>query len=277
MTDNFKYCKNTQLDELKIITINHPLFSAKVSYQGAQIFEYSSSSFSLFTSSLAYFKNNRAIRGGIPLCWPWFGPKEDSISHGFARVFNWQLKSIKEDALHVELIWCLTSDSNSKKYFAYDFELELIQKISDTIELNLYVHNLDTQSFEVSEAFHTYFSIDTLNTLHVKELESKHFFNQLTCKDETEDNILFDKEIDRIYQEKISSITIDNNSKKISIEQENFHSVVVWNPWIEKSKSLIDMSNDEYKNMVCIESANVKERSVTIKRGEIHSVKLSIS
>ena len=272
------YCSLTTINDLDVITIAHPLFDAEVTYQGAQLFKFSAkNAFSLFCSDKALFKKGKAIRGGIPLCWPWFGPKEGSISHGFARIAQWELITIQEDALHVELVWKLHANEETKKYWPYLFELTLTQTLSHSIDISLHVDNIDTKSFEITEAFHTYFAVDNLENLHVKSLENHNYYNQLTCRDEIEKSIVFDKEIDRIYQHTFSTIVIDNNNKDITLSQENCNSVILWNPYIEKAISLKDMRDDEYKQMLCIESANVKEESIIVKEGERHSIKLRIS
>nr|WP_321266943.1 D-hexose-6-phosphate mutarotase [uncultured Sulfurimonas sp.] len=266
---------------LDFIEVKNNLASAKIALQGAHIFHYSRHGDKplLWLSQISEFEKGKAIRGGIPICWPSFGMNNpDLAQHGFARTSMFEhIKTNELDANTTEVILKLTHSKESLKLWAYKFELELKVSISDKLSIELKTTNLDDKTFKITQALHTYFNISHISDARVKGLDKKPYLDALTNKQEVQNgDIFFREEVDRVYQNVYSEIFLIDKHKTISIKNEGSSSVVVWNPWVEKTKRMSAMNEDAYKEFVCIESANAYEDFKLIKPKETHTLKATI-
>jgi len=272
MTNGFKY-----------IEIKNSSAFAKISLVGANIFHYRQNDKEalLWLSEISDFKENKSIRGGIPICWPWFGilkNEKDLPQHGFARTSLFELININElNSGTTKITLRLKETKQSRQLWDYCFELELIVTVSDKLTMELKTTNKDTKTFEITQALHTYFQVTDISDAIVNGLDKKPYLDALTMKDEVQDGeIFFDKEIDRIYQEVDANITLRDKYRSISIDNIGSSSVVVWNPWIEKCSRMSAMKDSAYKTFVCIESANAFKDVVRILPNESHTLKATI-
>jgi len=244
------------------IEVRNRKAEAKIALQGAHIFHFQARARPslLWLSKLSHFEHDKAIRGGVPICFPWFGkaPHDDSLpQHGFARTAMWKLiyqEEIDEETSRIELV--LESSPQTKAVWDYDFEVRLTILISDQLNLNMRIHNRDTQAFEVTSAFHSYFNIPNIQEVEITGLEDAPFYDDLTQNQAIQENSLrITKEIDRYYWEVAEKVSLINQNFTIEIRQEASSGMVVWNPWTGKSKMMSDMQNDAYRNMLCLETA----------------------
>ena len=256
---------------------------ASIALQGAHLFYYSQKNEdSIFwLSELSDFEENKAIRGGVPICWPWFGVNKNNPNlpnHGFAKVCLWEWVDSKEiDSKTTKINLRLRDSKQTHTLWPYKFELTLEISIAENLTFSLKTTNLDNKPFEITQALHSYFQVSDISHIKVQGLDKKPYLDALDFKNYTQDgDITFDKEIDRVYQEVDENIMLIDNEKKIEIQNEGSSSVVVWNPWIEKTKRMSAMSQDSYKNFVCIESANAFDDVRIMQANESHTLKVTI-
>lgn len=264
------------------IEVKNSCAEAKIALQGAHLFHYARAAEEpiLWLSEISDFEIGKAIRGGIPICWPWFGFNSDKSlpQHGFARTSMWELISSNEpDGQTTILTFKLAYNEKTLQMWSYKFELELQIVLSKSLTLDLKTTNIDEKSFKISQALHTYFSISNILDATVKGLDKKPYLDALTWKDELQDgDITFNQETDRVYQEVDDRITLVDKNREIYIKNRGSSSVVVWNPWVEKTKRMSAMKEDAYKHMLCLESANAFDDARVIEPLKSHTLKATI-
>jgi glucose-6-phosphate 1-epimerase len=264
------------------IEIKNSSAEAKIALQGAHIFHYKRADEEpfLWLSEVSDFEHGKAIRGGVPICWPWFGFNEnrDLPQHGFARVSMWELVSSDEsDEKSSSLTFRLTHGSQTLKMWRYKFELELHITISDKLTVELKTTNLDCESFVLTQALHTYFKVSHISHALIKGLDKKPYLDALTWKNEIQEgDITFNQEVDRVYQEVTDEIILRDESREIHIKNSGSSSTVVWNPWIEKTSRMSAMNENAYEYMLCIESANAFDDRKVLKPQSSYTIKAVI-
>lgn len=245
----------------KYIEIKNDSAKAKIALQGAHIFHYARNGEEtlLWLSKTSDFEIGKAIRGGVPICWPSFGMNNPDLpQHGFARLGMWKLENSQEiDANTTQITLLLNDTEETLGMWNYKFELKLKITISDKLTMQLTTTNLDEKSFKITQALHTYYQISDISNISIQGLSGKPYLDALTNKISKQNgDITFEQEVDCVYQEVNNTIFLTDKNRTITIQNEGSSSVVVWNPWIEKCKRMSGMENDAYKEFVCIESAN---------------------
>ncbi|KAK4370166.1 hypothetical protein RND71_009641 [Anisodus tanguticus] len=232
----------------------------------------------LFVSSKAIFKPPKAIRGGIPICFPQFancGPLE---SHGFARNRFWSIDkdpppfpAATSSRAFVDLI--LKPSEEDLKIWPHSFEFRLRVALSPAGDLMLTSRirntNTDGKPFTFTFAYHTYFSVSDISEVRVEGLETLDYLENKERFTEQGDAITFESEVDKIYLSTPTKIAILDHEKKRTfvVRKDGLPDAVVWNPWDKKAKAMADFGDEEYKHMLCVEAAAV-EKSITLKPGE---------
>ncbi|WP_415396911.1 D-hexose-6-phosphate mutarotase [Sulfurimonas sp. CS5] len=267
---------------IDFIEVHNNSASAKIALQGAHIFHYARKDEKplLWLSEISDFEVGKAIRGGVPICWPSFGMNNSDLpQHGFARTSEFKHLATNEiDANTTEVILVLKHSKETLALWPYKFELELKVTVSDKLTMELRTTNLDEKTFKITQALHTYFSISHISDVRVKGLDKKPYLDALTNEQLTQNgDIVFEKEVDRVYQEVNEQILLKDKDRTIRIKNEGSSSVVVWNPWIEKGKRMSAMRDEAYNDFVCIESANAFDDFVEIKPKNSHTLKAVIS
>jgi glucose-6-phosphate 1-epimerase len=271
-------------NDYEYIEIKNSQAEAKIALQGAHIFHYKAKDKPalLWLSKSSFFKEGKAIRGGIPICFPWFGPhKRDSSlpQHGFARTSLWKVvleEELDENSTHIQLQ--LTSTNKSLKLWEYSFDIRLDVTVSSELTVTFTVINTDTKPFEISTALHTYFNISDISNVSVEGLDGSSYEDSLTEERKSQNgNLIIDKEVDRVYFNASSSIKLYDHNSSILLEQRGSNSLVVWNPWIEKAKSMVDMPDNGYKTMLCLETGNVAEDRKVLKSKDSHILEVIIN
>jgi glucose-6-phosphate 1-epimerase len=264
------------------LDISNDVASAKIALQGAHIFHYARHNETpiLWLSEVSDFEIGKAIRGGVPLCWPWFGMSEnaDLPQHGFARTSMFTLVSSEEvDSKTTEVTLKLEDSPRSHKLWPYRFELLLHVRISDTLVMELSTKNLDDKPFQITQALHSYFQISDITTVRIRGLAEHLYFNALNQRHCRQDgDVTFKQEVDRIYLGVNDPILLIDENRQIKITNQNSTSVVVWNPWIDKCARMSAMNDDAYLTMLCIESANALNDARTIVPDASHILKATI-
>ena len=270
-------------DGLQFIEIDNSLAVARVALQGGHVDWWRPKSVNqdvLWLSSNARYEKGRSIRGGVPICWPWFGkhPTDDSFClHGFARVIPWKLlesSQLKNGATKI-VLKMLPTEAVTKQ-LTYSFELILTIVVGETLYLNLKTTNLSDSPFVISEGYHTYFYISDIENIKVTGLEDSVYNDKIDnfARGVEKTPITFNNEFDRVYTNSNDCYIEDEKfNRVITIKKSNSNSTVVWTPWQKKSLAMGDMGKqDEWRRMVCVETANLLENSVVIYPRLSHSI-----
>lgn len=213
----------------------------------------------LFLSQKAIFKAPKAIRGGIPICWPQFSDFGPLASHGFARNSFFELESSTTDC--VALV--LRSGKETPQAFPHDFELHVkVQLEAKSLKQTLTVVNKGSDTLSFTTALHSYFRVADVTKAVVEGLGDGHqqYLDNLDSREKKQQpagNISFDQEVDRIYVEAPADVKVCDRASghTVTVSREGFPDAVVWNPWIDKAKATADFGDEEYQEMVCVEAA----------------------
>ena len=223
----------------------------------------------LFVSDHAVYRKDKAIRGGVPICFPWFGAHslDAQPSHGWARISEWKLVDAALQGEAVRLQFSLDKEPFSARY-------EVLFANALTMRLTVTNNSAVVQRFEC--ALHSYFTVSNAADVEVTGLESASFVDQLSGELHTPANeaIRFSGETDRIYTtggENEIAIVDRGMNRRLIIARENSQSVVVWNPWIDKSARMSDFGDSEWTGMCCVETANIRPHDIEIAPGDSHT------
>jgi D-hexose-6-phosphate mutarotase len=236
----------------------------------------------LFLSQCSRFAENQPIRGGIPVIFPWFGPREAMGQHGFARVKPWELKEFAPSPDgSVSLRLRLPDYPEASSFPA--FTVEYIVTVNEFLTLQLDVTNKSPDeilSFE--NCLHTYFEVGDVTAISIKGLKGVSYLDKVegfSQKTEREEGIRIRSEVDRVYLNTTSAVDIldERFGRRIRVEKEGSLSTVVWNPWIGKSQQMPDFGNEEYEHMVCVESGNVASNMIKLAPGDTSTLTVKLS
>jgi D-hexose-6-phosphate mutarotase len=249
---------------------------AHVYLHGAHILHYQPAGQApvLWCSRKSYFAANKPIRGGIPICWPWFGAHPSDTTrpaHGAARMVEWEPVASGATAESTTL----TLRFPEAKEFAASAELTVV--LADSLTATLTTTNLDDTPMMLSEALHTYFSVSDIRTVSVDGLSGQKYIDTLPAERPILTQagpILFTEETDRIYINSARECAIldPGLKRRILIGKEGSLSTVVWNPWIAKAARMPDYGDDEYPEMVCVETANCGPNTLSLAPGQTHAI-----
>lgn len=236
----------------------------------------------LFLSQCSQFQNEKAIRGGVPIVFPWFGPREGMEQHGFARTKAWHLREVAPAADgSVSVRFRLPNYPEAGMY--PPFLAEYIVTVNEHLTMELAVTNKSkSDAIEFENCLHSYFLVEDISAVSVHGLKGVAYADRLAggaMRTDAADAIRFSDELDRTYLDTAAAVEIHDEKlgRVIRVEKENSASTVVWNPWIAKAQQMADFGNEEYRKMVCVESGNVMSNKVTLQPGETSSLKATIS
>lgn len=252
-----------QLDDLELIVVDHPQAKASFALQGAHLLSWkpAGEEEALWLSNNTPFKTGVALRGGVPICWPWFGPaaQQGLPAHGFARNQTWTLKAHNEDDNGVVLTFELQSNDETKKLWPHDFTLYARFKVGKTCEIELEAHG----EFETTSALHTYFNVGDISKVKVSGFGDRYIDKVKNAEEGVlSDGVqTFPDRTDRVYlnAEACSVIHDGALARNIDVIHGHYSNVVGWNPGPALSVSMGDMPDDGYKTFVCVETACVTE------------------
>jgi glucose-6-phosphate 1-epimerase len=271
------------LRELKpgfpVLDVSHPRCSGSIALLGAHVMEWTPARQKpvLFMSDKAVFAEGEPIRGGLPVCWPWFGGREDLPSHGFARLRFWDFVRGEDSAEGVELVFRL--QGNGDLGWPYPFELTLNVHLGETLAVALEMKHLGESTVEISAALHTYLRVGAIEQTRVEGLAGSHYLDSLDDhrKRSQVGAVIFDREVDRIYLAEGDVRVVDPVwHRTLDIDKSGSRATVVWNPWIEKSKRLADLPDDAYHDFLCIEAANTSGDCVRLEPQGTHLLRQMI-
>lgn len=268
---------------LPLISVSTPQATARISLHGGQVLSYQPVNAGhdlLFVSNNAFFQAGKAIKGGAPICWPWFAahPDNDSLPfHGLVRNQPWQLESTEyRDNGDVQIILMFKDTEQTLQSWPYSFELKEVITIGENLAIELITTNTSTQTFPITQAIHTYFSVGDITQVQVTGLENKTYLDKVEQFTENTQAgpIHFNQEVDRIYQHIDKPVLIEDKAwrRRIHISHTGSTTCVVWNPWIDISRRSQDLQDDDYQHFVCVETANAAGDVIMILPGNSHTL-----
>jgi len=262
---------DSQITNFRKIVIGGPDFgSVNVSTHGAQVTSWKShdGKDSLFMSGKAIYRKGFPIRGGVPIAFPQFGSRGSLPKHGFARIEAWNLT--RQDLNSAG--FSLTENRDTLKLWPHKYLAEYsIVLRKNELELSLSIKNKDDHNLEFTSALHTYFSVDDIRTAEIDGLQRTDFIDEALAdsRRRTQEGLLtFEGEVDRVFINPPDRVILLSAGRPlVEIESSGFNNVVVWNPGLEKTRTIPDLAPEDYLHFVCVESA-VITNPVKLRPGE---------
>jgi glucose-6-phosphate 1-epimerase len=226
----------------------------------------------LWTSAESVFDTGRALRGGVPICWPWFGPGRSgdrTPAHGFARISEWTLDGRVDRGNAEVLTYVLDPEAAPDALPGEDWRLTYEVSVGDELELTLTVANRGVTSFEYELALHTYLRVGDVRRVSVTGLDGASYLDKVTGQRELQTgDVTITAETDRVYDRAGDIVVTDPVlGRRLLIATEGASSTIVWNPWVAKAAAMPDFGDDEWPGMLCIEGGNVLDHAVTLEPG----------
>ncbi|MEP7354952.1 MAG: D-hexose-6-phosphate mutarotase [Acidobacteriota bacterium] len=277
----------TPTGDLQPILISTPLAEAELYTYGAHITQWTPRGQRpvLYLSPRSLFTPGKAIRGGVPIIFPWFGPRSDGRTgpaHGFARTMEWKTDGPQtRDDGKIEITLTLAPSEATRALLDIDFHSSFRVTIGSELEMELQTHNAGKQPFTYEEALHTYLAVGDIHQVSISGLDATTYLDKTDdCKRKTQlqEPISFTQETDRMYLNTTATSTVDDPAwnRRIIVEKSGSNTTVVWNPWMEKTAAMSDMAPDGWKQMVCVETTNAAENAITLGPGVSHKLTAKI-
>ena len=239
----------------------------------------------LWMSGRSRFETGTPLRGGVPICFPWFGPKvgsPDAPMHGYARILAWAVAGITREpdgSLRAGLE--LTPEAAARGGFPYELALSLTVRVGRALRMELAARNVNGAAVTFEEALHPYFAVSDVRQVRIRGLEGVSYLDKTAAmarKPGEAEPIAIAAETDRVYLGTSGPVAIEDPGwhRRIVIGKCGSSTTVVWNPWIAKAKTMPDFGEDEWIEMVCVESANAADDAVTLAPGATHVMAATI-
>lgn len=286
---HWTFTRATRVAELDALDITHPLFSARILLQGAQLIRFAPAGEPdwLWLSGSARFQPGRAVRGGIPVCWPWFGdPRRNpppvrtrvnsGQAHGFARTALWTLEEVRETTQEVDVSLALNTGADTLTlWHGQASALLTFRFTARACQLILTTTNRGQGPMALTQALHTYLPTTDIARTRLGGLEGSDYVDTLdNWQDKRQQGeVAFDGETDRIYRG-APPLTLESETGARRLTATGSASTVVWNPGPAKAATLTDFDTDDWQRMVCVETANADQDYRSLEPGQSHTLAL---
>lgn len=227
----------------------------------------------LWMSPKCIIETGKPIRGGVPVCWPWFGAHTTETSfpaHGFARTALWSFDSQESSADFTRAVLKL-SNALTNPLFPFQCSVRLQVTLSETLELSLITANEGGEAFHLSQALHTYLPISDLSNAHIEGLKGCQYADKLLDyaeSVESRDLVSLEQPTDRVYFDSSDSLNLIDGDSTRTIYKQNSNTTVVWNPGFDTAEKMIDIGSENYRSFLCIEAANAMSDTRVVEPGE---------
>jgi glucose-6-phosphate 1-epimerase len=281
-------CFKDEPGGLVSLAITAPACSARLFTQGAHLTDWAPSGGEpvLFTSAKSHFAPGKAIRGGVPLCFPWFAARAghpESPAHGVIRTAEWTVDSISAGPDGgVSVVFSISDSDVSRAQWPHPFHTIFRVDLGRTLGMALVVENRGATPFTFEEALHTYFRIADIHSVEIRGLEGAEYIDKVDAfarKRRGADPLRFAGETDSVFPNTTATCILHDPGlrRTITVEKSESQTTVVWNPWIAKAAAMSDFGDDEWPSMVCIETANSGENTITLPPGKTHCMTARIA
>lgn len=232
------------------------------------------------------FEPGAPIRGGVPVCFPWFGPRAGDAAapvHGFARTRTWALESVGvTPGGEVDVRLALRSDATTLAIIPQAFSAVFALRLGHALRMALEVTNDGAEAFRFEEALHTYFTVADVRQVSVDGLAGATYLDKTDGgrrKTQSEPVVRISAETDRLYLDTTAVMTLVDPglARRIVVEKSGSASSVVWNPWIAKSRAMPDFGDDEWPEMICLETVNAVDNAVVLAPGARHELVATVT
>lgn len=267
---------------LKRVAVSTALCDGHVYLHGAHVshFQRKGEKPILWMSEKSLFAAGKPIRGGVPICFPWFGGRQghpESPAHGIARLMDWTLQGVtREQDGAITVTLTLVSNEATKAHWSHDFGAVMRVSFGRELMMTLGVANTGTQAFTFEAALHTYFAVGDVRQVRVLGLENVKYLSKVEggAIKSSDQPITITAETDRLYMRTHAACVLDDASlgRRLKVAKTGSETTVVWNPWVAKSKAMPDFGDEEWPGMLCIETANVGDSAVTLQGGAVHEM-----
>lgn len=275
-----------QVGELSRITLRKDEAALELFPQGAHLTKAVTSGGTslLFVSGQSLFRPGKAIRGGVPLIFPWFGPdraETGNPQHGFVRASLWTVDDLGISASKgLYAVLSFRDDDSTRAYRDFAFEASYRIELDHELRLSLSIRNGSDGPFEFEEALHTYLPVSDIHKVRIEGLSGAEFIDKtdsLKRKSAPAGDLVIEKETDSVFEGSESTVRVHDSGAghALIVEKNNSRSTIVWNPWMEKGLGLADLG-ESWEQMVCVESANVGADSITLAPGQTHELRSTI-
>jgi D-hexose-6-phosphate mutarotase len=230
-------------------------------------------------SGSSRFEAGKPLRGGVPVCFPWFGPKAgsaDSPIHGFARILPWTLGAVSREADgRLRAAFDLTAEAVARGGFPRELALSLTVTVGRSLRMELSARNVSALAVTFEEALHTYLAVSDVRQVRIHGLEGAGYVDKAAAQARRPGEsgpLTIAAETDRVYSGTRGTVTVEDPGwrRRIVIAKSGSGTTVVWNPWVAKAKAMPDFGDDEWTGMVCVETANAMDDAVTLPAGASH-------
>ena len=265
-------------EDLVFITVSNKYADADICLYGAHVtsFRPHNSMDLLWMSPDSSFEVGKAIRGGIPVCFPWFGPHKtdpEKPQHGFARLMYWDVAETSTNTSGETVIKLqLLSSGETKAYWPYDFVAEMTIVVGKTLIETLKITNTSAEPFDYTCALHTYYSLSALESISIEGLQGLTYYNQLTGENgvQEEEKLEIADALTRHYLNTETPVIIDDSAfrRRIKVDKKGSKVTTVWNPGAETCANIGDLPDDGYETFVCVEATNAFDYPVHLNPGE---------
>jgi D-hexose-6-phosphate mutarotase len=281
---------------LEFLKLTGSFGSAEFCTQGAHLMHFTPTGGTpmLFVSAKTLLSPGKAIRGGIPVIFPWFGPRAghpESPMHGLVRTRPWQVTEVTVPgtsgpeshglAPAVVRFEC-RSDADTLALWPHEFRLELVFELGAALHITWRVHNTGSAPFDFEQALHPYFPVRDVHSASVSGLQNAAYIDktdQMTIKTQTESVVRFSAETDRLFLDTAAELTLDDpaSNRRLRIHKTGSNSSVVWNPWIAKAAALADLGDEEWRGFVCVEQVNAAKNSIQLPPAKSYTMTTSFT
>ncbi|MDA3962961.1 MAG: D-hexose-6-phosphate mutarotase [Planctomycetota bacterium] len=270
---------------LEVVRVANALGRAEIARNGAHVTSFAPRGASevLWLSERSAWSDGAPIRGGVPVCWPWFaafGPA-GGPAHGVARISQWDWVDAAALATGAtRLRFALAPSATTRDWAPAALRVELLVTVGSSLDIALRVHNPSTEPFTFAAALHSYFTVGDARQVWLTGLEGCHYEDRLLGQHLVQDGpVRFSAEADRIYADQGEQVLIHDPvlERRISVRKRGSASTVVWNPWVAKSAFMPDFGDDEWPGMCCVETANVGDAAITLAPGGVHEMGVTIA
>jgi glucose-6-phosphate 1-epimerase len=272
--------------ELPKIRVTVRSASAEIYLHGAQLTSWQPANAEevLFLSEHSNWQDGRAIRGGIPVCFPWFRSKVDDISapaHGVVRTKEWQLESVTIDGESVLVVCSTQDDEFTRRWWPHAFRLLHKLSIGKSLRLELSVTNTGQIPFRFEEALHTYFRVSQADSVSIRGLDQIAYLDNIDGNRRTvqSGDLTFAAKTDNAYIDVYSPAELADPTwrRRIRTEKVNSATTIVWNPWQEGAAALSDLGNDEWQQFACVEASNILDSAIVLAPGQEHTMRATMN
>jgi glucose-6-phosphate 1-epimerase len=239
----------------------------------------------IFVSERSVWEDGQPIRGGVPICFPWFRAKEDdpqAPKHGFVRTREWQLDSISTEIDGTVIVVCSTqSDAFTLRWWPHEFRLEHRVTVGATLGMELTVTNTGSTSLRFEEALHTYFRVGQVQSVRVRGLDNVAYLdnNDGNREEVQSGDLVIASPTDYAFLNTHGPADLVDAALERTIRTEKINSAttVVWNPWRQGAAALADFGDEEWQQMTCVEASNILEAAVSLEPTERHTMRATLS